>query len=283
MNYIKDFVILLLSLCGSVASIASIYYFDQQDQGKVALIILGVLLCMSMCHDWYYTHKVRQKERYISIPEDLNTIYSQIRCKYENVQEITNMLASLCNATSTIFSEIHGTNIGVCIKLMTEVSKEAVIVTHVRDRYSMKNGRKTGKNEKVKHYLKDNSDFLYIYEELDQSNSGIIYYYSKDVATDPNYKNSSLHNWKQPTFGWPIVNSLIRKQKWPLPYRSTIVIPIIPLNSNNQNVANLKGFLCLDSKKTNGFNKDADIEILRGLSDEICPLIDRINELSMQK
>ena len=74
MNYIKDFVILLLSLCGSVASIASIYYFDQQDQGKVALIILGVLLCMSMCHDWYYTHKVRQKERYISIPEDLNNI-----------------------------------------------------------------------------------------------------------------------------------------------------------------------------------------------------------------
>ena len=90
MNYIKDFVILLLSLCGSVASIASIYYFDQQDQGKVALIILGVLLCMSMCHDWYYIHKVRQKERYTSIPEDLNTIYSQIRCKYENVQEITN-------------------------------------------------------------------------------------------------------------------------------------------------------------------------------------------------
>ena len=44
MNYIKDFVILLLSLCGSVASIASIYYFDQQDRGKVALIILGVLL-----------------------------------------------------------------------------------------------------------------------------------------------------------------------------------------------------------------------------------------------
>ena len=151
------------------------------------------------------------------------------------------MLASLCNATSTIFSEIHGTNIGVCIKLMTEVSKEAVIVTHVRDRYSMKNGRKTGKNEKVKHYLKDNSDFLYIYEELDQSNSGVIYYYSKDVATDPNYKNSSLHNWKQPTLGWPIVNNLIRKHKWPLPYRSTIVIPIIPLNSNNQNVANLKG------------------------------------------
>ena len=41
------------------------------------------------------------------------------------------MLASLCNATSTIFSEIHGTNIGVCIKLMTEVSKEAV--TQVSD------------------------------------------------------------------------------------------------------------------------------------------------------
>ena len=40
--------------------------------------------------------------------------------------------------------------------------------------------------------------------------------------------------------------------------------------------------MCLDSKKTNGFNKDADIEILRGLSDEICPLIDRINELSMK-
>lgn len=284
MNFIKDFVILLLSLFGGIASIASIYYFDQQDQGKLALIILGLLLGLSMSHDWYYAHKVRQKERYIHIPEDLNTIYSKIGGRYESVQEITNILASICDATSTIFSEIHRTKIGVCIKLMVEeVSKEAVIVTHVRDQYSISNGRKTGNSENIKHRLKNNSDFLDIYEKLDRSNSGVAYYYRKDVAIDPNYNNSSLSNWQQPTFYWPIFNNIIRKWKWPLPYRSTIVIPIIPLNSNDQNVANLKGFLCLDSKKTNGFNKDLDIEILRGLSGEICPLIDKMNELSRQQ
>lgn len=280
MEFIKDFLVLILSILGSIASIASIYYFDQQDQGRVAILILGGLLCLSMFHDWYYTHSVRQKERYIRIPEDLNTIYSKIRIEYDSVQQISNTLASVCDAISTIFSEIHGAKIGVCIKLMTEVSKEAIIVTHVRDQNSMKNRRKTGKNEKLKHYLKNNSDFLYIYEELDQTNSGVIYYYRKDVAIDPNYSNSSLANWQQPTYGWPIINNILRKHKWPLPYRSTIVLPIIPLNGNEQDVSNLKGFLCLDSPKTNGFNVNADIEILRGLSDQLCPLIDRINELS---
>lgn len=102
----KDFLILLLSLLESIASIASIYLLDPQDQGKLALIILVFLLGLSMCHDWYYTHTVRQKERYIHIQEDLNTICSQIRDRSDSVQDISNIFASICGAISTIFTEL---------------------------------------------------------------------------------------------------------------------------------------------------------------------------------
>lgn len=280
MNFLKDYIIQILSLFGSIASIASIYFFDEQDQGKVALIVLGILLAMSMCHDWYYSKMVRQKNKYVHIAEDMNNIYSQIRLQTDDLQQVTNSLASICEALSTVFSEIHGKRIGVCIKLLTEVKKNAVINTHVRDRYSQTHGRKTGKYESTKHLLEENSDFCSLYEQIESNIGGTVAYYNEDVAIDPNYSNTSLNNWKQPTWGWPIINNYLRKRRWPLPYRSTIVIPIIPLDSNNQYIENLRGFLCLDSPSPKGFNADIDIEILRGTADELCPLIDKLKSLT---
>lgn len=50
-RYFWDYLILILSIFGSIASIVSIYLLDQQDQGKAAIIVLGVLLGLSMFYD----------------------------------------------------------------------------------------------------------------------------------------------------------------------------------------------------------------------------------------
>ncbi len=56
-------------------------------------------------------------------------------------------------------------------------------------------------------------------------------------------------------------------------------MPILPLNSNSQTQINLRGFLCIDSKKTNTFNIPVDKDILRGMAAELCPIIDELLEL----
>ncbi len=60
---------------------------------------------------------------------------------------------------------------------------------------------------------------------------------------------------------------LLRNWKWPLPYKSTIVVPICPIEENT--LAGLVGFLCVDSTRNLAFKKDYDVELLLGIAEGI--------------
>ena len=52
-----------------------------------------------------------------------------------------------------------------------------------------------------------------------------------------------------------------RRKLWPLPYKSTIVVPF--LSPDNKCIS---GFLCIDSPKSNGFIKERDIAIMQQIA-----------------
>lgn len=283
MKYFWDYIILILSLLGSIASIIGYLNQNLTIEAVVAICFLGVLLMISMFHDWYYTIKYRKRANYINLFSEINTTYSLIRdIKINDVQEATNYLMTYCESVSNVFTSVKGKRIGVCIKLLMDDNSNAYLLTQARDSYSKTHNRKTGSADKTKHLVESNSDFSFIYKNLDSDVEDSSYFHSQNLLSENEYRNSRLNNWhvKKVPF---IPNWIVKRFTWPLPYKSTIVVPIFPLNRELQSKEKLRGFLCIDSPLTNAFNMPEDKEILRGMAAELCPIIDKLINFTFPK
>jgi hypothetical protein len=277
LKFITDYVVLLLSLLGSIASIISLCFYEQTVEAIVAIIVLGVLLLITILHDWWYAHKLRRKAKYANLYAELNTANAQIRnITISDIQTGTNYLVTYCESISTIFTLLKGHRIGVSVKLLSDNGAgKAIVITQARDLYSKAHNRKTGSADKTEHTMEANSDFSFIYNNIDSDIEDTSFFHSANLVNESDYRNSRLNNWKVKKI--PLIpNYIVRWFTWPLQYKSTIVVPIIPLNSNSQTQINLRGFLCIDSKNTHVFNIPVDKDILRGMSAELCPIIDKM-------
>lgn len=76
-----------------------------------------------------------------------------------------------------------------------------------------------------------------------------------------------------------ILENVMRRKFWPLKYRSTLVVPIVPLLADEQSQDKIRGFLCIDSPREGRFNKTVDVDILRGVSDGLFNQIDKLYQL----
>ena len=74
-----------------------------------------------------------------------------------------------------------------------------------------------------------------------------------------------------------------RKWNWPLWYKSTLIVPIVPLIANDQSQEAIRGFLCADSRSEGIFNKYYDVDILKGVADGIYNQIDLIHQLTINE
>ena len=95
----------------------------------------------------------------------------------ESVESIGAHLIDLCDSISSAFCKVNGYHVGACIKFMTFAGERPHVLTLVRDRKSSTKNRKSGKNDKTKHWLDSNSDFHFIYSNFDRDNVNTSYYY----------------------------------------------------------------------------------------------------------
>ena len=279
-KFIIDYVVLLLSILGSIASIISLCFYGKTVEAIVAIIVLGVLLLITILHDWWYAHKLRRREKYANLYAELNTANAQIRnITISDVQTGTNYLMTYCESISTIFTLLKGHRIGVSVKLLSDDGAgKAIVITQARDSYSNAHNRKTGSADRTEHTMEANSDFSFIYNNIDSDIEDTSFFHSANLIKESDYRNSRLNNWKVRKI--PLIpDNIVRRFTWPLQYKSTIVVPIIPLNSNSPTQINLRGFLCIDSKNTHTFNIPVDKDILRGMAAELCPIIDEMIKL----
>lgn len=275
MRYFWDYIVLVLSILGSIASIIGIC-INGDIKFIVAIVVLGFLLLISMIHDWHFTYKYRIESCFRGVFAEINSANSLIKDdEITNIQGATDLLSTYCESISTIFSKIKGHRIGVCVKLLVAEGGSANLISQARDIYSKSHNRKTGSSDETKHSLELNSDFSFIYNNTDSDLNNSSFFHSPDLANESDYRNSRLKDWTCPKMPF-LPKSFVRGIKWPLPYRSTIVVPIWRLDSDFHTKENLRGFLCIDSPKTKAFNKSVDVEILRGFSDKIAPIIDKL-------
>ncbi|HBU79183.1 MAG TPA: hypothetical protein DEF18_13875 [Muricauda sp.] len=284
-----DYIVLIISIIGSLASIIAFgVYFSPflNHQGAIGVIFLGLIALLFIGYTFYLISKYRKRVRYGDIFEEINVGFTELhaidRHPEPSIELIIQKLGFLCDNLSNAFTTVNGNKVGVCIKFIEFKGKRPLVTTLVRDRFSKSKNRKTGTADKTEHFIELNSDFQFIWENFDNENIETSFYHEKHLPTCKDYKNSRLSsNWKR-KYKFDFFDNYIRRKDWPLPYRSTLVVPIVPLLADEQNQESMRGFLCIDSPREGMFNPQIDVDILKGISDGLYNKIDKLKAIIKQ-
>lgn len=85
-----------------------------------------------------------------------------------------------------------------------------------------------------------------------------MFYCGNRLANKHQYNNSHLRDAELPS---GLLSYYSRRKKWPLPYKSAVVVPFLSPNGTK-----IDGFLCIDSPQSNGFCKEKDVAILQQIA-----------------
>jgi len=283
-----DYLMIILSGIGSMVSIIAfglLFKDNLNDQGWVGVAFLGCLTLFFLGYCIYLISKYRTRIRYAEAFEEINIGFAELhkttRNNITDLGVIAEKIFSLTNSISNVFTKIYGHQISVCIKLIVFKNKRASAQTLSRDKKSLTKDRKTGTNDKGDHWLDLNSDFNFIYTNYDDEFNDTSFYYQTKLPIRKDYKNTRLTKWPPKEIFWGIDN-IVRRKSWPLKYRSTLVVPIVPLLADEQNQKAIRGFICLDSPNESCFNTQFDVDILKGISDGLYNTIDKLQKQSGQ-
>lgn len=288
MNFFWNYFGALLGLLGALTGIASFVlgYYKLNDQGVVGISFLGLISVWFLIQNIFLTKKYQKYAGYAEIFDEINLGFSELHAIERETEgkptpkDIIQRLEKLCNHLSVGFRQVKGHRCGVCIKIISYGSKKRPKArTLCRDDHSNKSQmRPSGNVDNTDHWLDMNTDFDFILKSV-EDHTNALYYLGKDLPLIEGYQNTRLHAYAWPPKRTPIINRWFRLWNWPLQYRSTLVVPLLPLDSNSHSKEMVRGFLCIDSPSRKVFNEQQDVEILRGIADGLYSKIDKLHKL----
>ena len=289
MRTVVDYIIMLIGTLGSLASIVTILLlFDSlQTEGWIAVIFMGVISIYFVIYNFHLLGNQRKKTHYADAYAEINIGFSRLhrlrRIEDVSIEQIVPEMDRLCDSVSQAFGRLYNERIGVCIKYIVSDNNRPRVETLARDAYSKTCGRPTGSSDNTKHWIDANSDFEFIYANYDDDNQDTSYYLERHLPICKDYKNTRLKDKWKPKHNMFFLENWYRRHNWPLKYKSTLVVPIVPLIADEQSQSVIRGFLCADSPKEGNFNSTYDVDIMKGVCDGLYNQIDQIYKLNQQK
>ena len=266
------------NVCSIVALIIAIVQLFVQGFSFIWAVIVFILL--GICIIIYFDNKTKKK--YMEALKKLQVFHYNILREQNGYNEFEldksiNKLQKVCSDISDIFNVIKDNKVSVCIKYTNRSKDEDLYVkTLARDKLSL-NGSDRIKYDKInkEDKIKDNTDFLELYKKIIESEADWqeVFYFANFLPQKHQYNNSHLDLDRNslPPDEW--YSGFARNRKWPLPYKSTIVVPII-----SDDKKNIYGYLCVDSEKNQGFKKEYDVNILQNIALIISQTIKIVSE-----
>jgi len=284
----------VVNASGWVLSVILAYFtFIRSGQNAASYVCSFYLIGLNVTLIIFIWIQQRQKlHRYSHIIGQIHYVnhivrdeLSQLYCKIETgivIQDDLDLQKSkikhILDIIANSFSIITGTTCRTCIKELRQVGGSIYVKTVLRDSLS---GRKKVPDDSVR--IEENSDFDYLLKNPHES-----FFFCNHIPylwSIGQYKNSSLK------LEWPISKSTTLSAlwlrwphipfgaSWPLPYKSTLIVPIrymsisppgneVKIGSQErQNDPHYFGFLCIDSSKPNVFKIREDFHICAAFAD----------------
>jgi hypothetical protein len=265
-----------------------LYWWPElQIEAKYGFIFLLLVLLGVYAHNVYLTFRHARNSKY---GEALNTITSgfasihdlnripEDQLTYDLVKQY---LKDMCTNISYAMTIITGYKISCCIKVMVPTGNgDYKLTTICRDNHDGITRNKP--DQKEGHYLNENSDFKTLYNDIKTGKSR-FFISNKLNWLGASYENSSFESYGgKPKFtGVPFLDFFLLLKLtiwWPLPYKGTIIVPIIPIHYKPTD--EILGFLCVDCKNMFVFRRYYDVDLLTGLADGIYNTVNLIHSLT---
>lgn len=262
----------LLSIIGTIVAIVGTVIPNVFDCFSYYILVsLSVIFAILTIFFWR-AYSIRR--RYAEGIEDLRKIHQEIillQSRTKNLEPDKFLLSihQICHKISKIFTRLRGKQISACIKYINVSNDgEYYVQSLCRDADSF-DRNDIEPIESDKDYIQDNSDFSSIIKDITKNLSREqIFFFSNNLPYEYGYLNSHLNENK-------LKRRVFRHYHWPLPYKSTIIVPILSVSKQTID-GTLYAFICIDCAKTNGFDKTTDIVILQAISLQLLPIIEFI-------
>jgi hypothetical protein len=295
----------------SITSLILGVFGKLNNEGIIGIIFIGIIAIITLIDNIYQRLKnkkqifqyfnnitqryflIERKARYAETLSLLNDGFAEIHKQFRfedlkhdglsnsnisvNLPHLTkntaqSILTSLCTKLSTTFKTITGYNCPVCIKIykgnkVSSKNKNLLVYTLVRDSESSSKRSASDINQDIKHLINENTDFSYIFRNYKKPNGKI--FFCNDLVKIENYKNTSFKAYGNP----PTLEYEKRLQKWTLPYKSTIVVPILPNHPLDHINCPILAYLCVDCEKRDIFAKEFDVDLMCGVADGLYNLM----------
>lgn len=260
--------------------------------GRVAFVFLSITAVVLFLAVIVQEYRYSRKARYAEAVSYLNQAFGEIHDLTLVLNEITSTdqiivrCKRIMNHLAAAFSLISATKCSVCIKVMEGDPSKQVgsqirpkVVTLCRDDTSPE--RTVDVSRGVEHWIDQNTDFE---DLLQRAGTPQYHFFANNLPGIRGYKNSSFTvygnphdvNDSTPSF----FSGVIRNERWPLPYKSTIVVPIAPRLDQQCHDYRLAGYLCVDSRPKGAFRRNYDVDLLAGVADCLYDVINRYCQLA---
>lgn len=274
----------LLALSGIVTYLSYIQQQFNTTWWQTIVVFIGAFLVFGlMLYGWFFLTNAAKRWKNYKVEsvwgktiEDLADAYSEIH-KLERLsetikeQQIAVALQEFCNTVKKIFDRKTKSNCCVSIK---------VPVSNYTDKgewnsIQVKNVARDSKHIQVRdtnEYRATNHDIL-----GNTSYSRIISLVLKESSKPHIYLNNDVDPTKDPNYATTSPEDMYRSA---VPYKSELVVPILPSKYDSLNEVSFGGFLCIDSDKIDSFDAEHyDVPMTQGLADGLYVLMLKLLEL----
>jgi len=249
-----------------VPLVKSIYY------GLIVLFIVFLIRfgLRSLNNILMYLHNVRREIKYgeaiIFLKNAFAKVHSLRKKENPSSRQILETLIFVCDQLRELFNYKSINNYSVSIKVTGDSNinigaMNARVYNLCRDSYSFE--RDTDRYKEIHHTIVGNSAFHDILVSATDPKISKHYYINGDIPKSIKsgiYKNTSIDAHYDKI----------------LPYKSELVVPIVPCDQEDANSFTLIGFLCVDCSSTNGFEEKYDSACIEGVADGIYDVLNSI-------
>jgi hypothetical protein len=225
----------------------------------------GGLLLLYTLQQFFYSRKARYPEALESIRQAASTV----RQPFDNTDACLAVLKEIVREASEAFTLISGARVNACVKCVTEDQSSPGrfrVIDFCRD---PKSAGRRGQSQ-VRHWVDFNTDFDYLWRHAGTPRGE--FFLAHDLTHAYDYRNTSFEIYGLPNrWNFPLVGPLVRALQWPLPYKSTLVVPIGQPEKRELAVV---GYFCLDCRNRWAFNARYDVPLLRAFAELCYPAMD---------
>jgi hypothetical protein len=251
-------------------------------------------------------YQTMRKERYANVAPELHNIQHSIRDIYSFIlfnrpaptsteveverfcENIKDKLEGVLSELQLLFTSITATHCRTSLKAVYRLDEEYYYYTVARDRGTGQQLRRMdNKRVETNHDpLSKNKQFSRLFDDDNE----IWHYISDDLTCDSEFTSTSFtaydHEWAERS-GSSLARSMPWKktrQRWPLPYRSTIacIIRQAPANGIPETKTVALGFLTVDSESRGVFEERWDVQIMFSVADALYHLLREYLEIQNQ-